>query len=121
MPSIVGGLDIHRKQITFDYLDTITGEVARGRVAPADRAHLRAPAFGDLGRAGAPQQLAELAAAHLPAAGQLQIGTCLRMLDAIEAELGATRRRLVAAARHLRGAQVLHDRIYGVGPVTALA
>jgi len=24
---IVGGLDIHRKQITFDYLDTVTGEV----------------------------------------------------------------------------------------------
>jgi hypothetical protein len=42
MPSIVGGLDIHRNQITFDYLDTATGEVGRGRVAPADRAHLRA-------------------------------------------------------------------------------
>ena len=42
MPSIVGGLDIHRKQITFDYLDMVTGEVACGRVAPADRAHLRA-------------------------------------------------------------------------------
>ena len=28
---IVGGLDIHRKQITFDYLDTATGEVRRGR------------------------------------------------------------------------------------------
>ena len=25
--SIVGGLDIHRKQITFDYLDTVTGQV----------------------------------------------------------------------------------------------
>ena len=24
MPT-VGGLDIHRKQITFDYLDTVTG------------------------------------------------------------------------------------------------
>src|SRR5215475_3266634 len=39
---IVGGLDIHRKQLTFDYLDTETGEVKRGQVAPADRAHLRA-------------------------------------------------------------------------------
>ncbi len=26
---IVGGLDIHRKQITFDYLDTASGEVER--------------------------------------------------------------------------------------------
>jgi hypothetical protein len=39
---IVGGLDIHRKQLTFDYLDTETGEVKRGQVALADRAHLRA-------------------------------------------------------------------------------
>ena len=39
---IVGGLDIHRKQLTFDYLDTVTGEVKRGQIAPADRAHLRA-------------------------------------------------------------------------------
>jgi transposase len=37
---IVGGLDIHRKQITFDYLDTVTGEVQRGQIAPADREHL---------------------------------------------------------------------------------
>jgi hypothetical protein len=40
--SIVGGLDIHRKQITFDYLDTGTGQVRRGQIAPADRVHLRA-------------------------------------------------------------------------------
>ena len=39
---IVGGLDIHRKQITFDYLDTVTGQVQRGQVSPADREHLRA-------------------------------------------------------------------------------
>jgi hypothetical protein len=39
---IVGGLDIHRKQITFDYPGTVTGEVQRGQIAPADRVHLRA-------------------------------------------------------------------------------
>jgi hypothetical protein len=39
--SIVGGLDLHRQQITFDYLDTESGQVSRGRVAPADREHLR--------------------------------------------------------------------------------
>ena len=32
------GLDQHRAQITADWLDTETGEVRRGRVAPADRA-----------------------------------------------------------------------------------
>ena len=40
--SIVGGLDIHRKQLTFDYLDTASGEVRRGQICPADRAHLAA-------------------------------------------------------------------------------
>ena len=39
--SIVGGFDIHRKQITFDYVDTVTGEVKCGQVRPADRQHLR--------------------------------------------------------------------------------
>jgi transposase len=39
---IVGGLDIRRKQITFDYLDTGAGQVRRGQIAPADRVHLRA-------------------------------------------------------------------------------
>ena len=39
---IVGGLDIHRKQITFDYPGTGTGQVRRGQISPADRAHLRA-------------------------------------------------------------------------------
>jgi transposase len=34
-------LDVHRRQITFDYLDTGTGQVRRGRIAPADRQLLR--------------------------------------------------------------------------------
>jgi len=39
--SIVGAFDVHRRQLTFDFLDTVTGEVKRGRVVPADREHLR--------------------------------------------------------------------------------
>src|SRR3954452_3409450 len=38
---IVGGLDIHRRQITFDYLDERSGQSRRGRIAPADRQMLR--------------------------------------------------------------------------------
>ncbi len=237
MPSIVGGFDIHRKQITFDYLDTVTGEVSRGQITPADRAQLRAwlagrfehpddvafaveactgwryvteelqaagieahlaetadtatlrgrkkraktdradarlqrdllaqgrlpecwippahvlecrallecyydlrcehtawiqrvhavlfhqgaPVFHDLSRADAPAELAALAAGHLSHAGQAQAATCLRMLAVLEAELDAARRRLLAAARQLRGAKVLAGSLYGVGPVTALA
>jgi len=40
--SIVGGFDVHRHQLTFDYLDAATGEVRRGQVRPADRLALRA-------------------------------------------------------------------------------
>jgi transposase len=40
--SIVGAFDVHRRQLTFEYLDAVTGEFKRGRVAPADREHLRA-------------------------------------------------------------------------------
>jgi hypothetical protein len=39
--SIVGAFDVHRRQLTFEYLDTGTGELKRGRVIPADRQHLR--------------------------------------------------------------------------------
>ena len=235
---IVGGLDIHRKQITFDYLDTVTGEVKRGLIAPADREHVRAwlarfagwddvafavegcagwryvaeelaaagitahlgePAdtaalrgrkrhaktdktdarhlrtllaearlpecwippghileyralletYHDLRREhtawvqrihavffhqGAPplgegalrtepglEALRAAAAAHLSAAGQLQVATALDMLAATEAQLGPLRKQLTQTARHLTGAKVLAARLYGVGPVTGLA
>jgi hypothetical protein len=39
--TIVMGLDQHRAQITFDLLDTETGEVRGGRVRPADRESFR--------------------------------------------------------------------------------
>jgi hypothetical protein len=38
---IVGGFDVHRKQITFDYVEIETGESRRGEIRPADREHLR--------------------------------------------------------------------------------
>src|SRR5918995_6972840 len=40
--AIVGGLDIHRRQITTDILNTTTGETRRGRLSPATRLELRA-------------------------------------------------------------------------------
>lgn len=56
--SIVGGMDIHRKQLTFDWVDEQTGRWERGRIAPADREHLAdwltrfADADADAGGAG---------------------------------------------------------------------
>src|SRR5918911_1779935 len=39
--AIVGGFDVHRTQITFDYLDTDSGEVPTGQIRPATREVLR--------------------------------------------------------------------------------
>jgi len=39
--TIVMGLDQHRAQITAEWIDTDTGEIARTRVAPADRVGVR--------------------------------------------------------------------------------
>ena len=39
--TIVMGLDQHRAQITAEWLDSETGEVSRGRVAPAHRESVR--------------------------------------------------------------------------------
>jgi transposase len=235
---IVGGLDIHRKQLTFDYVDTDTGELQRGQVAPADRSHLAAwlarrfagrrdvefalegctgwryvaeelAAAGAVAHVAEPadtaalrgrkrhaktdrtdsrhlrqlladgrlpecwippahvlecrallelyrdlrmehtawtqrihavlfhqgaQQLGEglrseqgrtelaaIAAAQLSPVGQSQVATALAMLATLEEHLDAVHRQLLHAARHLTGARVLAARLYGVGPITALA
>ena len=39
--AIVGGFDVHRQQITFNHVETETGEVRRGKISPATRAELR--------------------------------------------------------------------------------
>src|SRR5215813_9981155 len=100
---IVGGLDIHRKQITFDYLDTVTGEVKRGQIAPADRAQVRAwlarfagcddAAFAEEGCAGWRYVAEELAAAGIGA----HLGE-----PADTAALRGRKRHPKTDARHLR-------------------
>jgi transposase len=61
------------------------------------------------------------AAEHLSPAGQQQVATVLDMLAAVEARMQPLRHQLRQAAAHLMGAKVLAARLYGVGPVTALA
>src|SRR4051794_17925873 len=39
--SIIGGCDIHRTQVTFDWVDDVTGEAGRGRISPAHRETVR--------------------------------------------------------------------------------
>ena len=85
--------------------------------------HQGAPALGE-GALRTGQGLAALraaAAAHLSPAGQLQVATALDMLAATGGPLEVLRTQLRDAARHLTGAKVLAARLYGVGPVTALA
>jgi transposase len=43
------------------------------------------------------------------------------VIDGLEARLHVVRHQLTGAARHLAGAKALAARLYGVGPVTALA
>ena len=85
--------------------------------------HQGAPALGE-GTLRTEKGLAALraaAAAHLSPAGQLQVANALEVIDALEARLHVVRHQLLDAARHLAGAKALAARVYGVGPVTALA
>jgi hypothetical protein len=116
-----GGTDVVGGAGLALYHDLRTGHTAWVQRIHAVLFHQGAPAFADLSRKDAPAELAALAQEQLSPAGQLQIGACLRMCEALEAELAAVRRRLLAAARQLRGARVLAESIYGAGPVTALA
>ena len=132
-----------------DVLDVPSGSACRLRVARGPRPPRGLEAYHDLRRAhtawvqrihailfhqGAPplgegalrtepglEALRAAAAAHLSAAGQLQVATALDMLAATEAQLGPLRHQLRDAARHLTGAKVLAERLYGVGPLTGLA
>jgi transposase len=82
-----------------------------------------APALGE-GTLRTGQGLAALRAAAagcLSPAGQPQVATALEVPGALEARMHAVRHQLLDAARHLRGAKVLAARLYGAGPVTALA
>ena len=85
--------------------------------------HQGAPALGEaaLRTDDDLEALRAAAACHLSPAGQLQVDTALGMLAALEARLDVVRHRLLDAARSLTGARVLAARLYGVGPVTALA
>jgi transposase len=67
------------------------------------------------------EALRAAAACCLSPAGQLQVAVALEVLAALEARLDELRHELLDAARHLAGARVLAARLYGVGPVTALA
>ena len=85
--------------------------------------HQGAPALGE-GTLRTGQGLAALravSAAHLSPAGQPQVATALEITEALEARLHELRHELLDAARHLTGPKVLAARLYGVGPVTALA
>jgi transposase len=65
--------------------------------------------------------LQAVAAGCLSPAGQLQVATALEVLEALEAWMHVVRHQLLQEARHLAGAKVLAARLYGVGPVAALA
>ncbi len=85
--------------------------------------HQGAPALGEaaLRTSRSLQALRAASAAHLSPAGQLQVATALDVLASLEAQLEVLRHELLDAARHLTGAKVLAERLYGVGPATALA
>jgi len=93
-------LDIHRKQITFDYLDTATGELQRGQIAPADRVHLDAQ-FALEGCTGWRYVAGELAAAGITAHAGEPAGTAAARGPKRHAKTGK------ADSRHLR--QLLAD------------
>ena len=105
------------------YHDLRAGHTAWVQRIHAVLFHQGAPALGE-GTLRTEQGLAALravSAAHLSRAGQLQVATALEVTEALETRLHAVRHQLLSAARHLAGAKVLAARLYGVGPVTALA
>jgi transposase len=85
--------------------------------------HHGAPALGAGGvssQAGR-RAAAQTAAAYFTATARIQFDVSSNLLDAIEVHLYEVRRELLRRSRQLRGARLLQQTIYGVGPITALA
>jgi transposase len=85
--------------------------------------HHGAPAVaaGGLSTQVGRQATGQAAALYLSSAARIQFDVNASMLDAIEVHLYELRRELLRRSRQLRGARLLQQTIYGVGPVTALA
>jgi transposase len=120
---MVGGLDVHRAQITFDWVDHDTGETGRGRVAPATREVFRSWLEQLPTREGAfaveattRQWLAEV---DLPAASRHAIAVALGQIDQLAVTLNPIDRWLRAYARRQPGCRALIANHYGVGLITA--
>jgi transposase len=83
--------------------------------------HQGAPAQPGM-RAGKDQAgLAAVAAAHLSPMGQLQVAVAADMLACLDEHMNGLRNRIRAEARAMPAARELADRLYGVGPLSALA
>jgi transposase len=139
--TFVMGMDQHREQITAEWIDTLTGEISRTRIAPAHLLDLRARVrcrytlvhqrtewqqrmHSVLFHHGVPRSrklltLANrerIAALKLPAAAREQLTIALEMIDAIEVQIGPVDLALRAYARTQPGCRALIDQIYGLGP-----
>jgi hypothetical protein len=121
---VAGGLDIDRKQLTFDYLDASAGEVKRGQVAPAGRVRLRSwlarfagrgdVAFALEGCAGWRYVAGELAAAGITAHVAEPAGTAFargRKRHAKAGKTGSRRLRVLLAGGRLPECRVPPSRV----------
>ena len=102
---IVMGLDQHRAQIAAEWIDTVTGEVSRARITPADRAGVRA--FFDPFRGTGLEVALEATTGWRFVVEELErVGAEVHLAEAAEASaLNGKKRRAktdFADARHLR-------------------
>ena len=104
---VVGGIDIHRAQLTFDYVDVDSGEVFRGRIAPADRERLRRWLQRFAGRSGVAFALEGCTGWRYVAEELLRAGITAHVAE--PAETAARRGRKRRAKTDRSDAQLLRD------------
>jgi transposase len=103
--AIVMGLDQHRAQISAEWVDTISGEVSRARIAPADRSGVR-KFFAPFRRQGLEVALEATTGWRFVVEELERVGAEVHLADAAEASAlkGKKKRAKTdwADARHLR-------------------
>src|SRR5438874_2322177 len=117
-------MDIHRAQLTFDYVDLDSGEIFRGRIAPADREQLRGwlhRVHASLFHMGAPELQAtamstvgrqRLSEAELSPATRTAVEVGMRQVDRLTEEMRAVREQITVLSRRQPACRALRAAHY---------
>jgi transposase len=123
---VVGGIDIHRQQLTFDYVDTDSGEIATGadlagwlQRVQASLFHMGVPELNVTTMSVAGRQ--RIAEAELSPATRSAVDVAMAQVHRLTEDLTRIRDQIAVISRRQPACRALQAAHYGIGPLTSVA